>query len=175
MGQWTHRGTLLLSVVSIRKTTYMVRSFILRLRCAISSGLPSLGQQLQDTSRKPQIGALCSPAMDEKNLESGIEPHLAGSDRANPRDLSPVSSKDLDETYEIYKRQDATSLDPVEARRVLRKIDLHIMPLLMGTYLLQVNYLDSPWARKSNLTLDSISTKLASTSPACMACRPGQS
>jgi hypothetical protein len=51
-----------------------------------------------------------------------------------------VSSRNLDETYEVYKQQDARELDPQEARRVLRKIDLHILPLLMGTYMLQ--YLD---------------------------------
>lgn len=52
----------------------------------------------------------------------------------------PVSSRDLDDAYELYQRQDATSLDPQEARQVLRRIDWHILPLLMGTYMLQ--YLD---------------------------------
>ncbi|GAW22789.1 hypothetical protein ANO14919_123320 [Xylariales sp. No.14919] len=51
-----------------------------------------------------------------------------------------ASSKDLDETYNTYKQQDARDLDPEEARQVLRKIDVHVLPLLMGTYLLQ--YLD---------------------------------
>ncbi|XXH04385.1 hypothetical protein Hte_010799 [Hypoxylon texense] len=51
-----------------------------------------------------------------------------------------ASSKDLDDAYELYRRQDATDLDPQEARQVLRRIDWHILPLLMGTYLLQ--YLD---------------------------------
>ncbi|KAI0191580.1 MFS general substrate transporter [Astrocystis sublimbata] len=51
-----------------------------------------------------------------------------------------ISSKNLDETYNTYKQQDGQDLDPVEARQVLRKIDTHILPLLMGTYLLQ--YLD---------------------------------
>ncbi|KAI4868448.1 MFS general substrate transporter [Hypoxylon rubiginosum] len=53
---------------------------------------------------------------------------------------SSASSKDLDDAYELYRRQDATNLDPREARQVLRRIDWHILPLLMGTYLLQ--YLD---------------------------------
>lgn len=53
---------------------------------------------------------------------------------------TPASS-DLDETYEVYRQQhDARDLDPAAARAVLRKIDLHILPLLMGTYMLQ--YLD---------------------------------
>ncbi|OTB02238.1 hypothetical protein M426DRAFT_264727 [Hypoxylon sp. CI-4A] len=53
---------------------------------------------------------------------------------------SLASSRDLDDAYELYQRQDATSLDIQEANQVLRKIDWHILPLLMGTYLLQ--YLD---------------------------------
>lgn len=50
------------------------------------------------------------------------------------------SSKDLDDAYDLYKKQEATDVDPAEARRVLRKIDVHILPLLMVTYCLQ--YLD---------------------------------
>lgn len=53
---------------------------------------------------------------------------------------SVASSRDLDDAYDLYRRQDAVGLDPHEARQVLRKIDWHILPLLMGTYLLQ--YLD---------------------------------
>lgn len=53
---------------------------------------------------------------------------------------SATSSRDLDETYEVYKQQDARDVDPDEERRVLRKIDWHVLPLLMGTYMLQ--YLD---------------------------------
>ncbi|KAI1085576.1 MFS general substrate transporter [Whalleya microplaca] len=57
------------------------------------------------------------------------------------RDREPsVSSRDLDDTYELYRRQDTTELDPEEARQVLRKIDWHILPLLMVTFMLQ--YLD---------------------------------
>jgi hypothetical protein len=56
--------------------------------------------------------------------------------------ITAASSRDLDETYEIYKQQqqDVGDIDPAEARRVLRKIDLHLLPLLMGSYMLQ--YLD---------------------------------
>ncbi|KAI1105640.1 MFS general substrate transporter [Jackrogersella minutella] len=53
---------------------------------------------------------------------------------------SIASSRDLDDAYELYQRQDATGLDPQEAQQVLRRIDWHILPLLMGTYMLQ--YLD---------------------------------
>ncbi|KAI0857932.1 MFS general substrate transporter [Xylaria cubensis] len=51
-----------------------------------------------------------------------------------------ASSRDLDETYNTYKQQDGQDIDPAEARQVLRRIDTHLLPLLMGTYLLQ--YLD---------------------------------
>lgn len=62
-------------------------------------------------------------------------------DTASEEEITVASSKDLDDTYEIFKQQgDDTELDPEEARRVLRKIDWHILPLLMGSYLLQ--YLD---------------------------------
>ncbi|KAI0436602.1 MFS general substrate transporter [Xylaria telfairii] len=55
-------------------------------------------------------------------------------------DKTLVSSRDLDETYNTYKQHDGQDIDPREARQVLRKIDTHLLPLLMGTYLLQ--YLD---------------------------------
>lgn len=51
-----------------------------------------------------------------------------------------ASSRDLDETYNTYKQQDAQDLDPRDALRVLRRIDTRLLPLLMVTYLLQ--YLD---------------------------------
>ena len=69
----------------------------------------------------------------------------ASDDRDMP--ISPTS--DYDETYEIYRKQDATDIDPEEARRVLRKIDFRILPLLMGAYLLQ--YLD-----KSSISFASV-------------------
>jgi hypothetical protein len=61
-------------------------------------------------------------------------------DQSTGDEIYTVSSEDLDETYELYKKQDASNIDPQEARRVLRKIDLHVLPLLMVSYMLQ--YLD---------------------------------
>lgn len=74
--------------------------------------------------------------MDEKKVEVGADRF----DQPNNDTISAVSSKDLDETYDLYRKQDARDIDPQEARRVLRKIDFHILPLLMGSYMLQ--YLD---------------------------------
>ncbi|KAH8819379.1 major facilitator superfamily domain-containing protein [Xylogone sp. PMI_703] len=77
--------------------------------------------------------------MDEKNDQiTGDSPTVQ--DLPTKDGISIVSSKDLDETYELYKRQDAREVDLREERRVLWKIDLHILPLLMGSYMLQ--YLD---------------------------------
>ncbi|KAF7186390.1 putative transporter [Pseudocercospora fuligena] len=53
---------------------------------------------------------------------------------------TPTDSRDLDDTYQLYRNQDGAELNEVEAKRVLRKIDLKLLPLLMGTYMLQ--YLD---------------------------------
>lgn len=78
--------------------------------------------------------------MDEKS-GTGADP-AGESNQAVRRsnEITPASSRDLDETYAIYKQQDARYVDPQEARSVLRKIDLHILPILMMSYMLQ--YLD---------------------------------
>lgn len=72
--------------------------------------------------------------MDEKRAD------VPGDDTEKDFAASKGELSDLDETYELYRQQDARDVDPGEARRVLWKIDLHILPLLVLTYLLQ--YLD---------------------------------
>lgn len=58
-------------------------------------------------------------------------------------DSSSVSaaSQDRDETYDVYK-QSRLGLEttPAEAKKVLRKIDTRLLPILILTYMLQ--YLD---------------------------------
>lgn len=77
---------------------------------------------------------------------SSIEKHASSPDNIVISSAAAhASSRDLDDAYELYqKKQDILhdlAENEVEARRrVLRKIDLHIMPLLMFTYCLQ--YLD---------------------------------
>ncbi|KAI0378717.1 MFS general substrate transporter [Hypomontagnella monticulosa] len=78
--------------------------------------------------------------MDEKKVTVEAAPDNAGFASTRAEQVSPTSSRDLDDAYELYRRQDGTDLDPEEARKVLRRIDWHILPLLMGTYFLQ--YLD---------------------------------
>ncbi|KIV84326.1 hypothetical protein PV11_00112 [Exophiala sideris] len=53
---------------------------------------------------------------------------------------TPTESSELDDNYHLYKRSDEQELDHAESKRVLRKLDLRIVPILFLIYLLQ--YLD---------------------------------
>ncbi|KAE8454615.1 hypothetical protein EG329_000238 [Mollisiaceae sp. DMI_Dod_QoI] len=55
-------------------------------------------------------------------------------------EISPASASHLDDNYELYKNGKDIEYDPAEAKRVLRKIDYRIIPILFVTYMLQ--YLD---------------------------------
>lgn len=56
-------------------------------------------------------------------------------------ETSPGASvKGIDDNYDLYKNAHGVEVDAVEAKRVLRKIDLRVMPILFVTYMLQ--YLD---------------------------------
>lgn len=60
---------------------------------------------------------------------------------SSPDTISPaISSTHLDENYEVYKTSKDLQVDPEEIKRVLRKIDFRIIPILFITYMLQ--YLD---------------------------------
>ncbi|KAL1597217.1 hypothetical protein SLS60_008799 [Paraconiothyrium brasiliense] len=50
------------------------------------------------------------------------------------------TSSQFDDAYETYKKNQDATIDAAEARRVLRKIDFRIVPILFFIYLLQ--YLD---------------------------------
>lgn len=54
--------------------------------------------------------------------------------------VSSEASSQLDDTYEAYKKTQGIEIDPSEAKKVLRKVDFRIVPILFFTYLLQ--YLD---------------------------------
>ncbi|KAK5683077.1 hypothetical protein LTS10_004607 [Elasticomyces elasticus] len=54
--------------------------------------------------------------------------------------LSSANASDLDDNYDLYKQNAGAELDPAEAKKVLRKIDLRVVPILFIVYLLQ--YLD---------------------------------
>lgn len=53
---------------------------------------------------------------------------------------SSTSDSALDDSYDVYKRNQDLQYDKAEAKRVLRKIDYRIVPVLFVTYMLQ--YLD---------------------------------
>jgi hypothetical protein len=67
-------------------------------------------------------------------LEKDIQVHPP-----SPTIPSETSSR-LDETYEAYKENRGIEIDPAEAKKTLRKIDVRIVPILFFIYLLQ--YLD---------------------------------
>jgi hypothetical protein len=54
--------------------------------------------------------------------------------------ISATTSSNLDDTYDAYKKAQVAEIEPREAKRVLRKIDKRIVPILFFIYLLQ--YLD---------------------------------
>jgi hypothetical protein len=68
----------------------------------------------------------------EKAVDSSSEVH------------DPISSatflRNLDDSYDVYKQGRDIPINPAEAKRVLRKIDMRIVPVLFFTYMLQ--YLD---------------------------------
>lgn len=55
-------------------------------------------------------------------------------------DSPPISPSDLDESYNVYKQHAGEEVSALEAKTVLRKIDLRLIPTLWLLYLLQ--YLD---------------------------------
>jgi len=63
-----------------------------------------------------------------------------GKTHSEGSDLAISSAPDLDDNYNLYKQQAGEPLDPDEAKRVLRKIDLRVIPIFFMIYLLQ--YLD---------------------------------
>ena len=58
----------------------------------------------------------------------------------SPSPSNSETSSALDDTYEAYKKHEGIELDPTEAKKVRRKIDIRIVPILFFVYLLQ--YLD---------------------------------
>ncbi|KAF2098472.1 MFS general substrate transporter [Rhizodiscina lignyota] len=50
---------------------------------------------------------------------------------------APVVAADARELYELYHRSDERDVDTAEAKRVLRKVDWRILPMLFMTYFLQ--------------------------------------
>src|ERR1700753_2126944 len=79
----------------------------------------------------------------------GLAPYDDGNDNDNDNDsgigtappATPGSSEEgLDDNYRAYKHSRDADISEVEARAVLRRIDMRIVPVLFWLYLLQ--YLD---------------------------------
>lgn len=64
-------------------------------------------------------------------------------------DTTSGSDRDLDETYRVYKATEQLEATESEAKKVLRKIDMRVVPILFVTYMLQ--YLD-----KNSLNFSSV-------------------
>jgi hypothetical protein len=78
-------------------------------------------------------------ASTEKDGVAFAEPGNSVDPAESPDSLKKLGS-DLDDNYALYQQQAGEQLDPEEAKRVLRKIDMRIIPVLFIIYLLQ--YLD---------------------------------
>ena len=55
-------------------------------------------------------------------------------------EITTASSTKKDDSYEVYQRYRDSEFSPEETARVLRKIDIRLVPLLFAIYLIQ--YLD---------------------------------
>ncbi len=76
----------------------------------------------------------------ETEAQTGFAGATIESTRADSPASFNKSDSDLDDNYRLYQQQAGQQLDPVEAKRVLRKIDRRVLPVLIVIYLLQ--YLD---------------------------------
>lgn len=54
--------------------------------------------------------------------------------------IESSSDESLDDSYQVFKATEDLQVDPAEAKRVVRKIDWRVVPVLFVTYMLQ--YLD---------------------------------
>ena len=71
---------------------------------------------------------------------SDPEKDISHSPTVSNDDITPAPSTYLDDNYQSYKDGRDVEADAAELKRVLRKIDLRIIPILFVTYMLQ--YLD---------------------------------
>lgn len=59
--------------------------------------------------------------------------------------LSSHPSADKDDSYDVYSQARGLEYPPEEAKKVLRKIDTHLIPLLVVIYMLQVRIFSLLW------------------------------
>lgn len=81
------------------------------------------------------------PDMASKDSKSTVDKVEVGADvPVNDNSSESAASQDRDETYHVYKQTQDLETTPEESKRVLRKIDTRLLPILILTYMLQ--YLD---------------------------------
>lgn len=82
----------------------------------------------------------CRSYPDDKKVEAEVgETTTATIDTSSPP-ISSTASQERDDNYEFYKQNRGIGFTAEEAKKVLRKIDIQILPVLIVTYTLQ--YLD---------------------------------
>lgn len=79
--------------------------------------------------------------------------------------VSSTISSERDENYEFYKQHQGLEYTAEEAKRVLRKIDIRLIPLLFLIYMLQVRISCASLVEIQVLIPCSIWTRTASTLP----------
>ena len=74
-------------------------------------------------------------------MESSLNEKTTKADGGNSPDHGSLTeSRDLDDNYKVFETAQDLNSSPEEVKKVLRKIDLHVVPVLFGSYMLQ--YLD---------------------------------
>lgn len=79
--------------------------------------------------------------------------------------ISSTTSSERDENYEFYKQHQGLEYTAEEAKRVLRKIDIRLIPLLFLIYMLQVRISRASLVEIQVLIPCSTWTRTASTLP----------
>lgn len=90
------------------------------------------------TARVEQVSFL--PISSHYAMDVPKDPSQSQNDAGLAPALSSPAPQDLDDSYSVYKESLETALSASDAKNVLRKLDLRIMPILFVTYMLQ--YLD---------------------------------
>lgn len=74
--------------------------------------------------------------MDQEKHSYTVDNNVEAGDSS----ISSTHSQERDDSYDIYKRYRGNDYTPEEAKAVLRKIDVRVVPILFVIYLIQ--YLD---------------------------------
>ena len=99
------------------------------------------GREAEEEKRAPSLSA--APDDEKKKIATDVLDNEAKADVEAGAVLRPAGPPDADEAFQVLAAGHAgevVTMTPEEERRLLRKIDLHLMPLLCIVY--GLNYLD---------------------------------